>query len=101
MAGQGVAEKDLDAYIEKADSLANLQLLTKEENTQKSGSDFDAWFNKVCPTENDKVAYRKLHFIPDMEYTYANFLDFIAERENLIKERIKIIAHKWFKWSGV
>ena len=90
---QGITEEnDFTSYCDKVNSLANLQLLPGKVNQIKRDTDFDAWFKRENPDENAKIAYRKLHYLPDMEYSYANFLDFMSKREELLKAKLKEIT---------
>lgn len=71
--------------------ISNLQLLPAQLNEEKLNSDFDTWFNTEQITETDKIQYRKIHYLPDMEYTYPVFLAFVAKRKELLKSKLKDI----------
>lgn len=88
---RGVAEVDIDTYIYCSNYISNLQLLPAIPNEEKSDTDFDKWFNEQNPTDKEKRAYRETHYIPDMEYSYANFLEFIEERDKLLSAELKRI----------
>ena len=75
----GVPEEKLDEYIDTVNDISNLQLLPAQLNEEKLNSDFDTWFNTEQITETDKIQYRKIHYLPDMEYTYPLFLAFFAK----------------------
>jgi uncharacterized protein with ParB-like and HNH nuclease domain len=81
---QGVSKEDISAYLEKFNSLANLQLLEGVPNQEKSGKKIDEWMQETYPNEVDRAAYRKKNYIPDMELTIANFLQFIELRKALL-----------------
>ena len=87
----GVPEEKLGEYIETVNDISNLQLLPAQINEEKLNTDFDVWFNKEQAFETDKIQYRKIHYLPEMEYTYNNFLEFIAQRRDLLKSRLKDI----------
>jgi uncharacterized protein with ParB-like and HNH nuclease domain len=79
---------DADAvkeYIEMSNSIANLQLLTEQENLEKSGKKFDQWITSRA------TDYKTKHLIPDDAglYNMQNFPKFIEEREALITKRLK------------
>ena len=85
----GVPEEKLDEYIDTVNDISNLQLLPAQLNEEKLNSDFDTWFNTEQITETDKIQYRKIHYLPDMEYTYPVFLAFVAKRKELLKSKLK------------
>lgn len=87
----GVPEEKLDEYIDTVNDISNLQLLPAQLNEEKLNTDFDTWFNTEQPTETDKIQYRKIHYLPEMEYTYPEFLDFIENRKLLLKGKLKEI----------
>lgn len=88
----GVTEDKLDEYIDSVNDISNLQLLAAQLNEEKLDTDFDEWFNKKLPTDSDKIQYRTIHYLPEMEYTYPNFLLFMDKRKQMIRdELIKIL----------
>ncbi|MBQ3774703.1 MAG: DUF262 domain-containing protein [Ruminobacter sp.] len=88
LAKNGVPKDQIDKYLEAVDDIGNLQLLPKIVNEEKNDTDFDKWFNETNRSKNDKTQYRKIHYLPDMEYTYPNFLEFIEKRKQRLKERL-------------
>ena len=82
----GVPEEKLYEYIDTVNDISNLQLLPAQLNEEKLNSDFDTWFNTEQITETDKI-----HYLPDMEYTYPVFLAFVAKRKELLKSKLKDI----------
>jgi hypothetical protein len=68
-----------------------LQLLPAQLNEEKLNSDFDVWFNAKQVTDTDKISYRRIHYLPEMEYTYPAFLDFVANRKHLLEKKLKEI----------
>ncbi|WP_135365022.1 DUF262 domain-containing protein [Halosimplex halophilum] len=66
------------------DRVANLQLLTDEENARKQELPFEEWIR----TRTDD--YRDRHCIPqnDSLYQIENFLQFLDARDQLIRERV-------------
>ena len=88
----GVPEEKLDTYIDSVNDISNLQLLAAQLNEEKLNTDFDVWFNKQQVTDSDKIQYRTIHYLPEMEYTYPNFLLFMEQRKQMLRERlIKIL----------
>ena len=85
---KGVPEDKLDAYIDSVNDISNLQLLAAQLNEEKLNTDFDEWFNKQQPTEADKIQYRTIHYLPDMDYTYENYLEFQKKRKQMLRKKL-------------
>ncbi len=77
--------------MEQVNGIANLQLLAAIPNIEKQNEDFDIWFEKAHPTDAEKIEYRKVNYLPNMEYSYGNFLQFTDERRKLIRKRFEEI----------
>ena len=86
---QGVPADKLDWYINIVNEISNLQLLPAQLNEEKLTTDFDVWFNSQYPTYNEKYQYRTLNYLPDIDYTYANFPQFIEKRRDLLKTELR------------
>ena len=86
---QGVPADKLDWYINVVNEISNLQLLPAQLNEEKLTTDFDVWFNSQYPTYNEKYQYRTLNYLPDIDYTYANFPQFIEKRRDLLKTELR------------
>lgn len=84
----GVPEDKLDKYIDSVNDISNLQLLAAQLNEEKLNTDFDVWFNKQQVTDSDKIQYRTIHYLPEMEYTYPNFLLFMDKRKQMIRNKL-------------
>ena len=85
---QDVPEDKLDWYIESVNDICNLQLLAAQLNEEKLATNFDKWFSSQYLTENDKYQYRSVNYLPDMDYTYANYPLFIEERRKMLKTKL-------------
>ncbi len=83
-----VPEDKLDWYIEAVNGISNLQLLVAQLNEEKLATDFDVWFKSQYPTDSDKYQYRTVNHLPDMDYSYANYPQFIEERKKLLKAKL-------------
>lgn len=72
-------------YRELRDRLGNLELLLPHENEEKNAKDFSGWVK----TRDD--GFRSEHLIPEDDDLLAldRFEDFVAARENLIRERLQ------------
>lgn len=87
-----VAEDKLDEYIDSVNDISNLQLLAAQLNEEKLATDFAKWFNSQYLTESDKIQYRTINYMPDMDYTYENYSAFMKGRRKLLKTQlIKIL----------
>lgn len=86
---KGVPAGKIEAYIAHANDISNLQMLAAIPNMEKQAKDFAEWYEANCPTEKDKIQYRKIHYLPDMSYTYADFLKFLDDRRQLFREQLK------------
>ena len=91
LSNMGVSKNKIDEYIDTVNDISNLQLLSGQLNEEKQDTDFDEWFNQNYVSKKDKIQYRHLHYLPEMEYTYPEFLDFIAKRKQLLKKKLKEI----------
>ena len=79
----GFSPSEARKYEEARDRIANLQLITT--NQEKSDEEFRSWLE----TRNDE--YYDRHHIPKDEelYEIENFLEFVEERERLIKKHMQ------------
>ena len=80
----GFDEPTARRYEENAGHIANLQLLTEEENARKREMEFETWI------QTRTEAYRETHCIPSNEelYQLGNFPQFLEAREALIREKV-------------
>ena len=88
---KGVNPKDIPEYIDSVNDIGNLQLLPAIPNIQKQNKDFADWFEEMFPTEADKHQYQVTHYLPSMDYSYPNFLNFITKRKALLAYNLKKI----------
>ena len=88
---QGVPEEQLDWYIATVNDISNLQLLAAQLNEEKLATDFDEWFNEQHPTNTDKIQYRTVNYLPDMDYSYENYPKFIEDRKALLKKQLSAV----------
>ena len=89
--GKNIPDSNIDEYMHEVNNISNLQLLAAIPNEEKSDTDFDEWFNEQNPTANDKKQYRDLHMMPEMEYGYKDFLDFVTKRRELLAAELRKI----------
>ena len=86
---KGVDSVAIPEYMRQVNNIANLQLLPAIPNIEKQDKDFDLWFNEINTTEKEKIQYREMHYLPEIEYSYANFIKFTEERRELIKKQLE------------
>lgn len=86
---RGVPADRTGEYIKHVNDISNLQLLAAVPNIEKQDKDFADWFAANCPTDTDKIQYRKINYLPDMDYTYGNFISFIGDRRGLLRKQLK------------
>jgi len=81
---QGFPESKIAEFTEERDKLANLQLLTENENETKQDKSFGEWVT------NQNEGFYQRHFIPENpEYhKLENFDQFVAERRERIKQHL-------------
>lgn len=84
----GVSAEDIPKYIDAVNDISNLQLLDGIANEEKNDKDFDKWFNEKYRTESEREKERNKHYMPNMEYSYLNFMDFINQRREIIKSKL-------------
>ncbi len=84
---RGYNDEKIEKYREYYNTILNLQLLTESENLKKYSEDFESW---IDTRDNN---FKNRHMVPDIEsYDFDHFLDFIDERRNLIKKKLKSIS---------
>lgn len=84
----GVPEDKLLTYFDVMNDISNLQLLPAQLNEEKLSTDFNDWFNNQFTTDYEKAQYRMIHYLPEMDYTYPNFLLFIEKRKQMIRKKL-------------
>jgi hypothetical protein len=74
----------IHSYLAMRDRLGNLELLSPDENKEKSNKQFDKWLKTRDAT------FKKRHLIPDEPelWKVERFDDFVKEREKLIEKRL-------------
>ena len=87
---KGIAQDKVEAYMNHVNDISNLQLLAAIPNIEKQDKDFEEWFAEICPTDTDKIQYRKINYLPDMQYGYDEFLQFVSDRRKKIKNQLKV-----------
>jgi uncharacterized protein with ParB-like and HNH nuclease domain len=83
--------KNIEFYLDNFNLLANLQLLEGPINEGKSNQEFKDWINMTYKNEDEdkRKSYMEKNFIPDVDLSFENFEEFIAERNALMKKEFK------------
>lgn len=87
---KGIAQDKVEEYMNHVNDISNLQLLAAIPNIEKQDKDFEEWFAEICPTDTDKIQYRKINYLPEMQYSYDKFLQFVSDRRKKIKNQLKV-----------
>ena len=87
---KGIAQDKVEEYLNHVNDISNLQLLAAIPNIEKQDKDFEEWFAEICPTDTDKIQYRKINYLPEMQYSYDKFLQFVSDRRKKIKNQLKV-----------
>ncbi len=77
---KGITQDKVEEYMNHVNDISNLQLLAAIPNIEKQDKDFEEWFAETCPTDTDKIQYRKINYLPEMQYSYDMFLQFVSDR---------------------
>lgn len=90
---RGITERDIEAFCNLFNNLANLQLIGAIPNIEKRDKEFKIWVDKTYPDLKKKDQYKEVHYIPNVELNFENFIEFFKEREKLIIEEFtKILS---------
>ncbi len=85
---EGVADKDIDFYMDSGDRLPNLQLLEGIINQEKLTANFDDWLHRTCASKQARAEFCAKHHIPDVNLSLTNFREFYEKRRRKMKEQL-------------
>ena len=77
--------------IEKAARIEKSKLNALLESLCTKGLVIDIWIDNKYPEENQRKDYMEKNFIPDVDFGFDNFEEFIIKREELMKNRYESI----------
>lgn len=89
LARRGIEGEQAEDFIRKSGSLANLQLLEELPNIEKGNREFLEWLDMSIPDDASRSDYLKKHLIPDVDFAFENFLEFIDARESLLRTALE------------
>jgi hypothetical protein len=86
----GIAEADLDLYLESFNALPNLQLLEGVINQSKLDTPFEDWIRPLQNKTDEWNQYRIQHLLPSLpDYGISRFKGFLEGRRKLLLDRLK------------
>lgn len=88
---RGISEEDIDTFYDWFNYLGNLQLIGAIPNIEKKDTEFKMWLNKIYPEERNQKHFKEVHYIPNTELDFENFIEFFEEREKLLKAEFEKI----------
>jgi uncharacterized protein with ParB-like and HNH nuclease domain len=91
----GITESDTrEAFMDRVNKLANLQLLQATPNTEKSAKMLKDWLSETLPGSGQLQQYKELHLIPANEsLEFCDFIKLFDAREALIRSRLHEILN--------
>lgn len=82
---RGISEEDIVEFYDLFNYLGNLQLIGAIPNIEKKDIEFKTWLNKIFPEQKNQDHFKEVHYIPDTDLEFENFIDFFEKREILLK----------------
>ncbi len=84
MRKRGYDDATIRSYMEKFNSVPNLQLITDSENLSKNATPFDQWL------ATRDTAFKSRHLIPELDdYSFDAFEEFFMSRRQLIASLLR------------
>ena len=83
--------ENIEFYMDNVNLLANLQLMDGTINEEKSNTEFEVWIDKTFPEESQRKEYMNKNYIPDVDFSFENFEEFLIQRKDLMKKRYESI----------
>ena len=78
------------AYRERRDGIPNLQLLDGTLNQEKSRTALGEWLDdRFAGKPSERQHYMTLHYIPDVDLSFSNFIEFTDRRRELMRARLR------------
>lgn len=87
----GIASVDeQEEFADRRDSIVNLQLLDGTLNQEKSRTPLEDWLDaRFSRKPAERKQFMALHYIPDVDLFFANFLEFTDRRRDLMRARLR------------
>jgi hypothetical protein len=87
-----IPETSWTQYQSARDRLGNLQLLEAVPNREKSDKPFDEWLKQEYPDGPGRDTFLRRNLIPEVDFSFVNFLEFVQQREALIRKRLRALT---------
>ena len=84
-----VARNKIQFYLDNVNYIGNLQLLEATPNKEKNSTFFDKWLDDTFKDQNQLKDYKYKHLVPNVSLKFTNFEEFMNEREELIRAKLK------------
>ncbi|WP_439489960.1 DUF262 domain-containing protein [Algoriphagus sp.] len=81
---RGISEEDIETFYDWFNYIGNLQLIGAIPNIEKKDIEFKIWLNKIYPDQRNQDQFKEVHYIPNVELDFENFIEFFEEREKLL-----------------
>ena len=88
---KGIDEDKIDTYIDYVNFSGNLQLLEAIPNIEKRDMEFDKWLKKIYSKAEAQKDYKLKHYIPEVDLSFDNFIEFFEKREKYLIEKFSKI----------
>ncbi len=90
----GFDDETIYFYENYKDRLANIQLLPSTQNKEKSHMPLKDWVESVYKSRSDQQHFfREHHLSENISLEFKDFKKFVEDRENHIKESLKVILN--------
>ena len=83
-----IAEDQIEAFRDRCDRLANLQLLDRAVNNEKRATLPADWLDAHCPDGQSRENYCDRHLLGDVPTEIKNFADYYDTRRQKLRNRI-------------
>ena len=83
-----IAEDQIEAFRDRCDRLANLQLLDRAVNNEKRATLPADWLDAHCPDGQSRENYCDRHLLGDVPREIKNFADYYDTRRQKLRNRI-------------
>lgn len=84
----GIVGETAENYIGWSDCIGNLQLLEGIFNIEKSSKPFSVWVEKEYKDEEPRRSYVEKNYIPNVDWSLANFEKFAGNRNILLRNAL-------------
>ena len=83
-----IPDEQIEAFRDRCDRLANLQLLDRSVNNEKRATLPADWLDVHCPDDQARQSYCDRHLLGDVPREIKDFTDFYKARRQKLRDRI-------------